>query len=367
MILKRYVLKTFLYFYTLAVCGFVGAFLVGDFFERVDEFISKGTPLWEMVTYYVLKIPFIFFFMGPQAVLLATVLAVASLAKTNEITAMKACGISVTRITLPIIGASVIIALLVLGCNEYVAPETSKKMNHIYYVKVQGRASYGRIENSKIWFKSVNGSIWNIDTFDYANGILNGVSIFLVKDGQTIEKRIDSAKAVWIDNRWEFLNGSIRTFGAEGLKDTEFFEKKYFLVPETPSDFEIKKIRPEEMSVKNMYEEILDYSSEGKDVSGKWVDLNYKLSYPFIGIVMSLIAIPLSLRTSRRGGVLFSVAMNLAMGVGFSFIYAMFVSLGRGGTFDPLLATWGPIALFTAVGFYLVLTIDSERMLPFVK
>ncbi len=367
MLLKRYVLKTFSYFYLLAICGFIGAFLVGDFFERVDEFISKGTPLWEMVTYYLLKIPFIFFFMGPQAVLLATVLAIASLAKTNEITAMKACGISVTRIALPLVGASILIALGVLACNEYITPETSKKMNYIYYVKVHGRASYGMIENNKIWYKSQNGFIWNIENYDHKNSILLGVGIFSVKDGETIEKRIDAEKAVWIDNRWEFQNGSIRTFDADGLESTEFFDTKYFLVPETPSNFEVKKVRPEEMSIKNMYEEIVERAAQGKDVTGKWVDLNYKLSYPFIGIVMALIAIPLSLRTSRNGGVLFSVAMNLAMGVSFSFIYAMFVSLGRSGTFSPVLATWGPITLFTAVGFYMLLTIDSERSLPFIK
>ncbi|GJL79712.1 MAG: LPS export ABC transporter permease LptG [Nitrospinaceae bacterium] len=368
MVLKRYVLKTFLTFYLLAACAFVGIFLIGDFFERVDEFISRGAPLKDMLLYYFYKVPFIVFYMAPQAVLLATVMAISSLAKTNEITAMKACGVSVTRITLPIIGTSLIIALLVLASSEFIAPEASRRMNQIFYVKVRGgQTSMVHIEKDKIWYRSTNGSIWNVGSYDSANATLSKVSIFLTNENQFITKRIDSEKAVWVDRQWEFRDGSIRSFGPKGLKTTDFFDTKTFNVPEVPSDFIIIKRRQEEMSIKGMYEEIKDYQSVGKDVVGKWVDLNYRLSYPFIAVVLSILGIPLSLRSSRHGGLLFSVSINLAGGVAFSFLYAMCLSLGRGGTFDPVLATWGPIALFTCMGFYLLLTIDSEKSLPFLK
>ena len=71
----------------------------------------------------------------------------------------------------------------------------------------------------------------------------------------------------------------------------------------------------------------------------------YRFPYP--------LAIPLSIRSSRHGGLLFCVGINIAMGFIFSFIYAMSISLGKGGTFDPILATWGPNLLFTVLGFYL--------------
>ncbi|MFQ5450812.1 MAG: LPS export ABC transporter permease LptG [Nitrospinaceae bacterium] len=367
MILKRYILTEFFRLFLLSACGLVGIFLIGDFFERVDEFVSRGVPAWMLLAYYFYKIPFAFFFMAPQAVLLATVIAIASLSKNNEITAIKASGISVTGITLPIVGGAMLIALLVLASNEYIAPVTSKKMNHIFFVQVRGRATSGKIIKDKIWYKSKAGTIWNVENFDPQHSTLKGVSIFITRDDQFIQKRIDSAKAVWKDNRWEFIDGFVRSFGPEGLEKTEFFEKNYFPFSEIPSDFQIIKKRPEEMNLRKLYEEILAWQSEGKDVSKKWVDLHHKISYPFIAIVMALIGIPLSLRTSRHGGVLFSVALNLSLGIFFSFLYAMGISLGRGGTFGPVLAAWGPLALFTSIGFYLILTIDSETLLPFRK
>ena len=58
----------------------------------------------------------------------------------------------------------------------------------------------------------------------------------------------------------------------------------------------------------------------------KWIELHRNISYPFISVVMALLAIPLSIRSSRHGGILFCVGVNLAMGFVFSFLYAMMVA-----------------------------------------
>ena len=112
--LKRYVLTQFIKVYLLTATGLIGIFLIVDFFERIDEFLAKDAPMIDLISYYIFKIPFIAFYMAPQGVLLATVITLASIARNNEFTAMKACGISITGITFPIIGASFIIALMVL-------------------------------------------------------------------------------------------------------------------------------------------------------------------------------------------------------------------------------------------------------------
>ena len=112
-LLKRYVLGRFVYSYLLSAAGLIGIFLVVDFFERVDEFVSRGLPYSDLVFYYIYKVPNIAFYMAPQAVMLATVITLATLARDNEIVAMKACGISITGITLPILGSSLVIALLI--------------------------------------------------------------------------------------------------------------------------------------------------------------------------------------------------------------------------------------------------------------
>ena len=370
-LLHRYVLKRFIYCYALSATGLIGIFLVVDFFERVDEFIRRDVPYSDLVFYFIYKIPGIAFYMAPQAVLLATVITLAVLARDNEIIAMKAGGVGIVGITLPILGAALVVALLVLASNEYLAPIATKKMNYIFKVKVQGQQTYGDTYvgedpfAKQLWFVAKDKAIWNIRQFDPEEGRISDARIFYRFDNGLIRKRIDVKEVVWNGTHWEFVDGFLRTFDQEGNGTTEYFEKKIIPVLETPDDF-VRNIiiHSDEMSLRELYKEIQEMTLEGKDTLKHRVEFHQKISYPFISIVLALLAIPLSLRSSRHGGVLFCVGINLAMGFVFSFLYAMGVSLGFGGVFSPLFAAWGPFILFSSLGFYLLFTLDSEYIIP---
>ena len=370
-LLRRYVLKRFVYCYVLSATGLIGIFLIVDFFERVDEFIRRDASYSDLVFYFIYNIPGIAFYMAPQAVLLATVITLAVLARDNEIIAMKAGGVGIVGITLPILGAAVVVALLVLASNEYLAPIATKKMNYIFKVKVQGQQTYGDTYvgedpfAKQLWFVAKDKAIWNIRQFDPEEGRISDARIFYRFDNGLIRKRIDVKEVVWNGTHWEFVDGFLRTFDQEGNGTTEYFEKKIIPVLETPDDF-VRNIiiHSDEMSLRELYKEIQEMTSEGKDTLKHRVEFHQKISYPFISIVLALLAIPLSLRSSRHGGVLFCVGINLAVGFVFSFLYAMGVSLGFGGFLSPLFAAWGPFILFSSLGFYLLFTLDSEYIIP---
>jgi len=373
-LLHRYVLRRFIYCYVSSAAGLIGIFLVADFFERVDEFVRRDMPYSDLIYYYICKIPSVAFYMAPQAVLFATVVTLAVLARDNEITAMKAGGIGVVGITLPIVGASFVIALLVLASNEYVVPVATKKMNYIYKVKVQGHSLYGDtyIEAgsrvTEVWFVAKDKAVWNVREFHPEEEKMRDVIIFYRLDNGAIQKRIDAKEVIWRGTHWEFMDGFIRTFDNEGQGTTEYFNQKIIPVSETPDAF-VKNIviHIDEMSLRELYKEIQEMMLEGKDALKNRVELHHKISYPFISVVLALLAIPLSLRSSRHGGVLFCFGINLAMGFVFSFLYAMGISLGFGGFFSPLFAAWGPFLLFSSIGFYLLFTLDSEYAIPRLK
>jgi lipopolysaccharide export system permease protein len=374
-LLQRYVLRKFIYCYLMSVAGLIGIFLIVDFFERVDEFVRRDIPYWDLAVYFICKVPSIIFYMAPQAVLIATVITLASLARDNEIVAMKACGIGVVGITLPIIGASFVVALLVLANNEYVAPLANERANYIFEVKVQNNPVletgdlFIDINRSKVWTVTKDGAIWNIGQFDPDGGRMDNVSIFYRHNDYSIHKRIDAKEVIWDGKQWEFFDGFIRTFVLSGLDTTIYYKKKTFPVEETLSDFIInnKEIRSEELSLRELHKKIQELTAEGKNTLKNRVEFHQKISYPFISIVLALLAIPLSLRSSRHGGVLFCVGVNLAVGFVFSFLYAMGVSLGFGGFFSPLFAAWGPFLFFSSLGFYLIFTLDSEYIIPWLK
>jgi lipopolysaccharide export system permease protein len=364
-ILKRYILGQFIKNYVLTVGGLVGMFVVIDGFERLDEFVSKNATITDFLLYYLLKIPFILSYMAPQSVLIATVITLATLSRNNEFTAMKACGIGVTGLTLPIISFSVLLALSLVVCNEFVTPVTSQKMNYLYNVKVRRVVDQSQQARDRLWVRSGNGSIWNINYYDPVKFLMKGVSLYTFDLRRPdIRRRIDAERAVWNGLQWEFFNGYIRFFTANGVDSTTYFQRETFPVLERPADFKKLQKRPEEMSARYMFETIQKQEKEGLDATRTWIDLHQKLSYPFLSVVLALIGIPLSIRSSRKGGLLFCVWISLVTGFIFSFIYALGISLGYKGVFSPVMAAWGPSLLFICIGFYLLLTMDSEKLLP---
>ncbi len=364
-ILKRYILGQFIKTYILTVGGLTGMFIIIDGFERLDEFVTKNADANDFLIYYFLKIPFILSYMAPQSILIATVITLATLSRNNEFTAMKACGIGVTGLTLPIISFSFFLSVGLVVCNEFLTPVTSQKMNYLFNVKVQGWAGKYKQMHDRLWIRSGNGSIWNIDYYDPAKTLMKGVSLYTFDPHRPdIRHRIDAESAVWNGQQWEFFNGYIRFFKSDGVDSTQYFERKAIPSLEKPADFKRLQKRPEEMSVRYMYQAIQKQDKEGLDSTRTWVDLNQKLSYPFISVVLALIGIPLSIRSSRKGGLLFCVWVSLVTGFIFSFFYALGISFGYKGVFSPVLAAWGPCLLFICIGFYMLLTMDSEKLLP---
>ena len=122
--------------------------------------------------------------------------------------------------------------------------------------KIQARASYGKIPTENLWFKSVNGDIWNIDYFDPYKSRLEGIIILKPRLDHSIMQRIDAREAVWSINKWEFIDGYIRTFDINGIKSTQYFEKKFFTTPETPEILSKAHKRPEEMRLSELYKKI---------------------------------------------------------------------------------------------------------------
>ncbi|MDH5762529.1 MAG: LPS export ABC transporter permease LptG [Nitrospinota bacterium] len=364
-LLKRYILGQFIKTYLMTVGGLIGMFIIIDGFERLDEFVTKHGEVSDFLMYYLLKIPFILSYMAPQAVLVATVITLATLSRNNEFTAMKACGISVTGLTFPIISFSALLALGLVISNEFITPFTSQKMNYLFNIKVRGGEDQSKKSRDHLWIRSANGSIWNINSYDPVRSLMKGVSLYSLAPNQPdIQYRIDAESALWNGKQWEFYNGYIRFFKSGTIESTKYFEKQVFPVLEKPADFKKLQKRPEEMSARYMYQTIQKQEKEGLDSTRNWIDLHQKLSYPFVSVVLALIGIPLSIRSSRKGGLLFCVWVSLVTGFIFSFFYAMGISFGHKGVFSPILAAWGPCLLFICIGFYMLLTIDSEKLLP---
>ncbi|MDI6791285.1 MAG: LptF/LptG family permease, partial [bacterium] len=116
--------------------AFIGILLITEVFEMANTLINMRVPLLVSIEYFIYKIPLTAAWVTPVAVLIATLFSLSGLAKTNEITAMKASGISIYRIILPILLEAAVITLLSFTWQELVVPETSRQAKYIKEAKI---------------------------------------------------------------------------------------------------------------------------------------------------------------------------------------------------------------------------------------
>jgi lipopolysaccharide export system permease protein len=347
----------FLRLFLVSLFAFLSVYLIVEFFERIDDFLESGTQFKHAVGYFVYKIPLILTQVGPAAVLIASVFSLLLLGHNNEMTAMRACGLNLYQISLPILvwGAIGSVALLLAG--EYLIPITNKKLNHIVQVYIYRKTPQGVVRRNKIWYRSENRIIWHIQSFDPDRNVLKGVTLYRLSPKGLVGERFDAETVVWDGKSWLFRNGLHRVFPGKGKVEAKPFAQTNIPVLERPEDFKQIRKEPGEMRLGEMTDYIDGLRANGIDATKYVVDFHKKMAYPLVGIIMALVGIPFSLHTGRSGGLARSIMVTLLIGFSYFILFYTGISLGHAGKLPPLVAAWATNIIFLAGGTYLMITV----------
>jgi lipopolysaccharide export system permease protein len=357
-ILDRYILKEFLKFFGITGISLIVLFLIVDFFEKIRMFLSNQAAAAQMASYFIFSIPMIISYMLPPAVLLATLLTYSSLSKFSEITAMKANGISLYRVSIPPIIFAVLISIFSFFFNELITPAAVQKTEHIIIVEVQKQKTLGFFKQDEIWYHGEN-AIYNFKMFDVNNDTLRGVTINYLNPDFTLKMRIDAQSAEWKDDKWVFHNLLVTTFDINGVPILEWSKEKIVNIPEKPSNFKVIQKDAEKMGYFELKKYVNKIQTEGYDVQRYLVDLQGKIAVSFVTIILVIIGVSFSLRSERSGGVMQSIGVGIFVGFSYFVVHAFSMTLGRSGILPPFLAAWAANIIFSAAAallFYRVRT-----------
>jgi lipopolysaccharide export system permease protein len=352
-LLDKYILKEFLRFFIVISVSFVVLFLIVDFFEKIRMFLSNHASTIQMASYFVYSIPMIISNILPPAVLLTTLMTFGSFSKFNEITAMKANGISLYRISLPALIFAAIIAVCLFYFNELITPATLQKAEHIVTVEIQKQKTLGFFKQDEIWYHGEN-AIYNFKMFDVNHDTLRGVTINYLNPDFTLKMRIDAQSAQWKDDKWVFYNLLVTTFDVNGVPILEWSKEKIINIPEKPSNFKVMQKDAEKMGYFELREYVKKIQAEGYDVTRYLVDLQGKIAFPLVTLILVFIGVSFSLRSERSGGVMQSVGMGIFIGFSYWIVHAFSMSLGRSGMLPPFLAAWAANIFFSAAAAMLI-------------
>ncbi len=352
-IITRYIFKEYLRVFLLTALSLLSLFLIIGLFEVLKDVFQYNAPIGLAGRYLLFKIPQAVYFMSPIIVLISTIITIGIFSKSNELIVMRACGIGLVKFALPMFIVAIIAAGVVFLNGEYLLPQSNQEMERIMKVEIKKNVLKGVHLKNDIWYPSDNGSIWEIKLLNNGGKSLRGIKLYQFNENNIIVTLIDAGMAEWSEAGWIFKDLWIRNFEADGSFKAEYLKKKMIPLPERPSDFIIIQKDPDNMSYGEVRHYIAKLKREGLDSTRYRVDMESKLSFPFISLVMVLIGIPFALRSGREGGITIAIGMGVAIGMSVWFVYSMGLSLGRGGKLPPLLAAWGSNILFTLLAAYL--------------
>ena len=363
LLLDDYVMREYATNFAIVLCSFSGLFLIFTFFELIGPIFRNRTPLVTVGEYLINLIPFILYNVTPLCALVAVLVTFGALNRTSELTAMKTSGISLYRIITPVLVVTVLISIGLFAFDESYLPSANRRQEALLsIIKDKPAQTFSRPDRQWISGQTNNAGepsrIFYYQRFDAETNKFANLTVFEFDPaGFTLQRRIFATSATWDPhvNNWVFVNGWQRTFAGETISSYQPFTVATFPeIKEQPTYFKKEYIPSQEMSYAELSDYIADLKQSGFETKRLSVQLNKKIAYPLITLVMAILAIPFALSMGKKGS-LTGIATAISLAIVYYVVALVFESLGNVNTLPAVLAAWTPDLLFGITGAYLLL------------
>ena len=361
LILDDMILRDFALYLTMIMSTFLVLALVFTFFELLTDIVRNKVPLITVAEYLWNLSPSMIYLMAPMGVLLAVLVTFGLLDKSSELTAMKATGFSIYRATLPVIVLSGMFAAGLFVFDQLYIPHTNREQE-ILRNEIKGKPAQTYLQAGRKWIFGQNNQIYYYRVFDPDQNTFGGISVFEF-DPNTFQltRRIQAEHAYWEPRlqKWVFEKGWTRDLKGASIQDYRTFDITTFdELGEDPGYFKKEVKQSSEMNYDELHDYIDDLQQSGFDTVRLKVQLQKKIAFPLITLVMAILAIPFS-ASGRRGGALVGVAVALSIAIVYWVTAGLFEAMGDANQLPAMIAAWAPDFIFAFVGGYMLLRVPT--------
>jgi LPS export ABC transporter permease LptG/LPS export ABC transporter permease LptF len=356
-ILDRYFIRRYLLIGGLIIVSVVSIFAVVTFFDKLGNIYTHNKPLSMLFEYIYFRLPEFLQLGLPMTALLATLLTLGLFQKFNEITAMKACGISVFRVIAPAIVLATAIGGLSFRLQENILPGSSQKATEVWE-RINDVPPRGSGIQGRSWVTNKTRDLFfHYDYFDPTTLTFGKLSVFEMDSARWSIRRRHFAEQARLDGQVLRLgDGWSRDFPGGEISQPPapvFFAALDISIPEGRGLFLDETKDPSKMNYAELGRYIGEVEKLGLDTTRLRVDRSSKISFPFVAVIMTLLGIPFAFAMGKKGA-LVGVGVGLGVALVFWTTIGVFKSLGAVGILPVFLAAWGPPLLFGIVGLYLM-------------
>lgn len=359
-IINRYLIREIIGIFFLSLTIFTLVLLMGKMVKLMEMVISKGVPLTEVVSLIVLLLPSFLVLTIPMAFLLAVLLAFGRLSSDNEITVLKASGVSLGALLPPVLATAVVAALLTLFISVVAVPWGNTGFRALT-VEVARKYAASAIQE-RIFRDDLPGVIMYVEQYDDSRHVMQRV---MIQDSRDQDRPLTifakSGLLASDDDRGVLQmvleNGTIHTRQKDDYRLVSFNE--YHLTVDTSRSAPV--VRTErDMGIQEL---VLQSKSTQIDPIKRrkvLVELHRRFAFPCAALVFGILAIPLGLHNRRSGkGAGFTVSILIL--VVYYVLMTFLETMAEKGSIPPSLAIWLPNVLFLAGGLVLFRMAAQEK------
>jgi LPS export ABC transporter permease LptF/LPS export ABC transporter permease LptG len=352
-LMDLYILRRFFYYFALLMSIFVFLYESFTLFELLDDIYRHRVPFLIVVNYFRYLTPYLLYNFFPLGALVAVLVTLGVMSKSNEIVAIKAGGTSLYRLAVPLILAGLMLAATMILFDDTYLPYANQRQDALRNL-IKGRPAQTYTHPQR-WIFGENSKIYNYDFFDPAQNLFGGLSVLEIDpvDFQ-VHKRIFAARARWSEPQhlWVLEGGWVRGISNGSITRYERFAAAAPAeLTEPPSYFNREVRQAFQMSLPELSRYIGGLQHAGFDVANLTVQWHKKIAYPLMAPVSMLLAIPFAFLVGTRGAV-GGVALGVGIGVAYWALAALLDAMGGVGQLPPLLAAWSPDIIFLFLGLY---------------
>lgn len=351
-LVDTYITKQLVETFLLGVIIFTSIMFASDaFLNLVKQITTFGISFQVAFVLIVLKLPFIIVYTIPMAVLLSTIITVNKLSTSQEITIMRACGISIARISIPVFIFGLTAALCSFLLNEFIVPSANQQAKTLsIWALNQKNIPQGKSNFSLKELDPNTNQLKRLFYFDsYKNKKMQGVTVLdLSKKGAT--QIIQAKHATANPAYWGFENAVAYTISqSNSIMNTTIFSSLKMFSGFNPGQKTIND-KSQELNFIGLYKFIKNNKNiESKKLAALVIDLNEKFALPLTSMFLTLVGIPLAITKPRakfNRGLLFSIFVIFC----YYILRALSSSMGESMIIPPILAAWLPNIIIVSVG-----------------
>jgi lipopolysaccharide export system permease protein len=299
---------------------------------------------------FLYKVPLIMTQVAPLAVLAGGLIGLGLLARQNEFVAMRACGVSILQVLMPLAILATVICLATFAWNETVVPASARRWHQVWNQEIKQKQGAGVFTGREFWYHGGAG-FYNVNRVVPRRRQLIGLTVYQLGADFRPARVIRAESATWTGNGWQLNRPRTLEFDAEPSREVAGAPEG-FTLPESLEDFRVVSVEAEEFSYRMLRDQIASLQAKGVDASESWVDLHLKIALPVASLVLMLVAVPLAARGTRVSSLPAAVGLGFVIGFAYFIVLAFARALGQTGALPPLLAAWTSNILFILVGAY---------------